>query len=79
MSQPPAQDGPCIWILGCCVVKPAFKFILARLSESSTIRGALMLLTAAGVALKPEAIDAIVTFGIGLSGLLGVVLPDRAE
>lgn len=61
-----------------CAVKTALKFIVARLGESSTIRGALMLLTAAGVALKPEAIDAIVTFGVGLSGLLGVVLPDRA-
>jgi hypothetical protein len=58
---------------------PVWKFIVARLSEASTIRGALMLLTAAGVALRPEAIDAIVTFGIGLSGLLGVILPDRAE
>jgi hypothetical protein len=57
----------------------AFKYITARLSEASTIRGVLMLLTASGVALKPEAIDAIVTFGIGLAGLLGVVLPDRAE
>lgn len=62
-----------------CVVKPVLKFIVARLSEASTVRGLLMLLTAAGVALRPEAIDAIVTFGVGLSGLLGIVLPDRAE
>lgn len=55
------------------------KFILARLGEASTLRGLLMLATAAGVALKPEAIDAIVTFGVGLAGLLGVILPDHAE
>lgn len=60
-------------------MKPVLKFIVARLSEASTVRGLLMLLTAAGVALRPESIDAIVTFGVGLSGLLGIVLPDRAD
>jgi hypothetical protein len=60
-------------------MEAGMKFILARLGEASTIRGLLMLATAAGVALKPEAIDAIVTFGVGLAGLLGVILPDHAE
>lgn len=54
-------------------------FIVARLREASTIRGLLLCLTATGVALKPDAIDAIVTFGVGLAGLLGVLLPDQAE
>lgn len=57
----------------------AWRYILARLKEGSTLRGILMLLTAAGVALKPEVSDAIVSVGIALAGLAGVVLPDQAE
>lgn len=52
------------------------RFILARLSEASTLRGFLMILTAAGVALKPEVADAIVAVGIALAGLVGVLMPD---
>ena len=52
------------------------RFILARLSEASTIRGILMCATAAGMALKPEVADAIVAVGIALAGLVGVLMPD---
>lgn len=55
------------------------RFILARLSEASTLRGFLLILTAAGVALKPEVADAIVAVGIALAGLVGVLMPDAAE
>jgi hypothetical protein len=59
-------------------VKPVWKFIVARLSEASTIRGLLMLLTAGGIVLKPDAVDAIVSVGLSLAGLFGVVMPDTA-
>jgi hypothetical protein len=52
------------------------RFIVARLSEASTLRGLLMILTAAGIALRPEVSDAIVAFGIALAGLVGVLTPD---
>lgn len=55
------------------------RFILARLSEASTLRGFLLILTAAGVALKPEVADAIVAVGIALAGLVGVLMPDASE
>lgn len=66
------------WIVGAEKSKTT-RFILARLSEASTLRGFLMILTAAGVALKPEVSDAIVAVGIALAGLVGVLLPDVAE
>ena len=53
-----------------------FRFVLARLSEASTIRGLLLLLTAAGVAVRPEVGEAIIGFGLALSGLVGVLFPD---
>lgn len=55
----------------------AWRFVLARLGEASTLRGFLMILTAAGVVLKPEVSDAIVAAGIALAGLVGVILPDQ--
>lgn len=55
------------------------RFVLARLSEASTLRGLLMIATALGVVLKPEVSDAIVAFGIAAAGLAGVLLPDQAE
>jgi hypothetical protein len=53
------------------------QFILQRLSEASTWRGGILLLTAAGVTISPELSSAIVSFGLGLAGLLGVVTADK--
>lgn len=55
------------------------RFILARLSEASTLRGILLCATAAGMVLKPEVADAIVAVGIALAGLVGVLMPDASE
>lgn len=54
------------------------RFLLARLSEGSTYRGAMLILTAMGVALRPEVAAAITAFGMAAAGLLGIVLPDSA-
>jgi hypothetical protein len=52
------------------------RFVLARLREPSTWRGIFLLLTAAGVTLKPELQAAITAVGLSLTGLVGVVVPD---
>lgn len=52
------------------------RFVLARLKEGSTLRGAIMILSAAGIVLRPEVSDAIVAVGMALAGLFGVLLPD---
>lgn len=57
-------------------MKTAVKFIAARLSEPSTFRGIFLLLTAAGVTLRPELQAAITAVGLALTGLVGVVVPD---
>lgn len=49
------------------------KYFIDRAREASTWRGVVLLATAAGVNIAPEMVNAIVTFGIGLAGLLGVV------
>lgn len=53
------------------------EYILARLQEPSTWRGLLALATAAGVALSPEQVEAIITVGLGLIGLVGVFTSDK--
>lgn len=52
------------------------KFITSRLSEASSWRGIFLLLTAAGVTLRPELQVAITAVGLALTGLVGVVAPD---
>lgn len=56
-----------------------FKFILNRAKEASTWRGLVLLVTAAGVNIAPELANAVVTFGIGLAGLIGVLTPDSTN
>lgn len=49
------------------------KWLLARLREPSTWRGLVWLLTVLGVKLAPEAWEYIMTAGMALAGLLGVL------
>lgn len=53
------------------------QYLLERAKEPSSWRGVVLLATAAGVNLAPDLINAIVTFGIGLAGLLGVITQDK--
>lgn len=53
-------------------MKAVFDWILARLAEQSTWRGLIGLATAAGVAISPEQIAAIVSVGLAASGLINV-------
>ena len=48
-------------------------YILARAKEPSTWRGILLFLTAIGVPIAPELANNIVTVGLGLAGIVGMV------
>ncbi len=51
-------------------------WLLSQLREPSTWRGAVWLLTAFGVSLRPEQSEAIIAAGMAMAGLLGVFLSD---
>jgi uncharacterized membrane protein len=52
-------------------------YLLERLKEPSTWRGLTALLTAVGVALSPDQVNAIVSAGLALMGVLGVFTKDK--
>ena len=54
-------------------------WLLNRLREPSTWRGLVWLATVAGLSLRPDQAEAIVTVGIALAGLLGVFLSDEPK
>ena len=54
-------------------MKPALDWILARLAENSTWRGIILLLTAAGVSIKPEIANQIITLGLAAVGLINII------
>ena len=55
------------------------QYILDRVREPSTWRGAILFLTAIGVPIAPQLAGAIVTAGLGIAGLVGVLTPDRRD
>ena len=52
-------------------------WILERLKEPSTWRGIILFATACGVPVAPALGDQIITVGIGLAGLVGIVTKDK--
>jgi hypothetical protein len=48
-------------------------YILDRVKEPSTWRGFILFLTAIGVPIAPELQTAIVSAGLGVAGLIGVI------
>lgn len=52
-------------------------WLVKRLREASTWRGLVWLAAVAGLALRPEQAEAIVTVGMAIAGLLGVFLSDE--
>lgn len=52
-------------------------YFLARAKEPSTWRGAILFLTALGVPLAPELQTAVVSAGLGIAGLIGVITADK--
>lgn len=53
------------------------KWILDRLDEPSTWRGAIMIVTAAGVPVNPVYAEYIIAIGMAVSGLIGVLTTDK--
>lgn len=51
-------------------------YVVNRAKEASTWRGVVMLLTAVGLKITPEMADAIISVGIAVAGLVGMLLPD---
>jgi hypothetical protein len=54
-------------------------YILDRVKEPSTWRGAILFLTAIGVPIAPAMGEAIVTAGLGLAGLIGMFTSDNRD
>lgn len=54
-----------------------FNYLLQRAQEPSSWRGAVLLATAAGVNVAPDMLNAIVTAGLGIAGLIGVITKDN--
>ena len=54
-------------------------WMIARLRENSTWRGIIWLLTVAGLSLRPDQAEAIITVGMAVAGLLGVFLADEPK
>lgn len=52
-------------------------FVLARAQEPSTWRGAIWLLTALGIGLDPAALEYLVTIGMAVAGLIGVLSGEK--
>lgn len=53
------------------------QYITSRLSETSTWRGLLGVLTAVGVHIRPDLADAIVATGMALIGLINVIRKEK--
>lgn len=52
------------------------QYILERAKEPSTWRGLILVLTAIGVPMAPAMAEAIVSAGLAVAGLIGVLTPD---
>ncbi len=52
-------------------------YLIARLQESSTWRGLVLIATALGAQAQPQVWEAVVTGGLILAGLVAVAFPDR--
>lgn len=52
------------------------RWIFARLRERSTWAGAVSVLTAAGVSLKPDQADAIIAAGVAVAGAVFALTKD---
>lgn len=51
-------------------------YLIDRAKEPSTWRGVVLLLTAVGVPVAPAMSEAIVSVGLAVAGLIGVVTAD---
>jgi len=52
-------------------------YIFDRLKEASTWRGITLFLTALGIPMAPGMSEAIISAGLAITGLIGVVTKDK--
>jgi hypothetical protein len=52
-------------------------YLLERGKEASTWRGIVALLTAVGITLSPEQVEAIIALGLAVIGAIGVFTIDK--
>ncbi len=52
-------------------------YLLARLTESSTWRGLVLIVTALGGALTPDQREAVVLIGLAVAGAIAAAVPDK--
>lgn len=55
------------------------KYVIERAGEPSTWRGAFFLLTAFGVVVRPDMQEAIISAGLAVAGLVGVITKDKVS
>jgi hypothetical protein len=53
------------------------KYLLDRLNEPSTWRGAVSLVTALGVKLRPDLMEAIISAGLAVMGMINVLRKEK--
>jgi hypothetical protein len=58
-------------------LKAIWQYILARAQEPTTWRGLILIATALGAKLNPVHVEAIVTAGLFLAGIVAVSVPDK--
>lgn len=60
-------------------IRGLITYCIERLSEASTWRGIVAMLTAAGVMLSPEQTEAIIATGLAMIGALGAFTKDKKQ
>lgn len=60
-------------------MKKILDVLLNYLTQESTYTGLTAILTAIGITLKPELASAIVTFALGVFGLIKVLVNEKAD
>ena len=53
-------------------MRTLFDYIIARLQESSSWRGLILLISSAGITIEPDKSAAIIAAGLGVVGLINV-------
>ena len=60
-------------------MKALVPYILRQMKQGSTCRGLTLALTSAGIFISEAMAAQIVAFGLALTGLIGVFLPDALD
>jgi hypothetical protein len=73
------QPQPDTKILTAARLRPLVRFAVARLREPSTWRGIVLFVSGCGAAISPAMALQIVSVGVSVAGLLGMLVADDGE